>query len=64
MEQSKEIFVDFGLAIKALQKRCVDACTGSMYLISDKDHGAIFSIAAGLSLIFLTAAFEGRMPCG
>jgi twitching motility two-component system response regulator PilG len=47
MEQSKEIFVDFALAMKALQKRCVDACTGSMFLISDKDHGAIFSIAAG-----------------
>ncbi|MCK4587484.1 MAG: response regulator [Gammaproteobacteria bacterium] len=47
MEQSKEIFVDFALAMKALQKRCVDACTGSMFLISDKDHGAIFSLAAG-----------------
>ena len=47
MEQSKEIFVDFALAMKALQKRCIDACTGSMFLISDKDHGAIFSIAAG-----------------
>jgi twitching motility two-component system response regulator PilG len=47
MEQSKEAFVDFSLALKALQKLCVDACTGSMFLISDKDHGAIFSIASG-----------------
>jgi twitching motility two-component system response regulator PilG len=47
MEQSKEAFVDFSLALKALQKRCEDAGTGTMYLISDQDHGAIFSISRG-----------------
>lgn len=47
MEQSKEAFVDFSLALKALQKKCEEAGTGTMYLISDQDHGAIFSIARG-----------------
>jgi twitching motility two-component system response regulator PilG len=47
MEQSKEAFVSFSTAVKALQQRCSEADSGTMYLITDKERGAIFSIARG-----------------
>lgn len=47
MDQSKEAFVPFKSAVKALSKRCEEAVSGTMYLITDQERGAIFSIAQG-----------------
>ena len=47
MDQSKDNFVPFSTALRALHKRCGEDGTGTMYLITDKQRGAIFSIAKG-----------------
>ena len=47
MDQSKEAYVPLKTALQALHRRCNENGTGTMYLITDKQRGAIFSIAKG-----------------
>ena len=47
MDQSKEEYVPLKTALQALHRRCDEDGTGTMYLITDKQRGAIFSIAKG-----------------
>ena len=47
MDQSKEEYVPLRTALQALHKRCNEDGTGTMYLITDQQRGAIFSIAKG-----------------
>jgi twitching motility two-component system response regulator PilG len=47
MDQSKDNYVPFSAALQALHKRCGEDGTGTMYMITDKQRGAIFSILQG-----------------
>ena len=47
MDQSKDNYVPFSTALQALYKRCGEDGTGTMYMITDKQRGAIFSILQG-----------------
>ncbi len=47
MDQSKDNYVPFSSALQALYKRCGEDGTGTMYMITDKQRGAIFSIWQG-----------------